>query len=257
MERKQIIVYAGIAIVIIILLLMNISSYYALRSVNDELETYKDQQRQIAKLIISEYLPDMDAAERAWKSANPGEFMDLQYEGITVKADTIMTPDLSAVLDPADPYSISLDARPGMMDEDEVLIGLGKYYSENMTRVSGWINIYRINKTDHKVKGITSTTVQTIAYDHYVNNLHPNIHYDLGVSKDSIMGFASKTMDTSMIPGTDTWLDVTEYKYDLRNTGVSSYLQIKTYVNATDQTVKGVEVSRPYFESQAGMIGSI
>jgi hypothetical protein len=255
MKDKQLYIYAFITIIISVLFLMNVFNFLSLKSLEKELEIYRAQDKELAKVIRYENILDMEAAKRAWISANVEEYGSLQDEGITIEADTIMTSSYTALLDPGDSSFVSIGSRPGTIEPGEALIGLGKYYADNLTRHSGWTSIYRVNRTTHKVAGVTSSVIQNIAYENYVKYLNDGIYDSLGVSKDTVIGFNPITIDTTSIPGTDTWLDVTEYRYQLKNTNVASYLLIKTIVNATTEKVESVDISRPYFESVSGIKG--
>ena len=135
----------------------------------------------------------------------------------------------------------------------DVLVYLGQYYKDNMTRVPGWMAIYEVNHTDHSVSGITSIVAENLAYDHYAKELNPTIYQHLGVSKDSVLGFTQQTIDCSYLNATGEWLDVSEYCYSLRNTDVKTYLLVKTYINASAQQVTSADVSQPYFSSVTGV----
>lgn len=249
MERKHLYLYAGIVIVFSVLVLANIFNYYAAHSANEELDKYKAQEKEFSAAIRSEYMADMAAAQRTWRIIHDREAVEALNDGITIEADTIITQHFSAVLDPGDPSYISIDSIDEDVGDGEVIIGLGKYYTDNMTRVPGWMVMYHINRSDHSVSGMTAGTVQVIAYDYYVSNLAQDIYQNLGVSRDTVTGYTVQNIDDSYTPGTDTWLDVAEYRYTLRNTQVVSYLLIKTYVNGSTEQVKGVEISKPYIQS--------
>ena len=253
MDRKQLYIYIAAGAIIVILLALNVFTYMQLSSAGKEIDSLKKQQKEFARVITSEYMRDMSAAERAWKDTNNREFIEMQSEGTLVQADTIVTNGFSAVLDPADPSYISILADPGAAEPGEVLIGLGKYYEENMTRVPGWNAYYRVDRSSHMVTGITSGMVQSIAYQNYIETIDPAVHEKLGVSAGTVSGFDARTVDTSRISETDnTWLDVTEYKYTFKNTNVNSYLLIKTFVNGTTEQVSGTDITGPYFNSVSG-----
>ena len=122
-----------------------------------------------------------------------------------------------------------------------------------MTRVPGWMAIYQVNHTDHTVSGITSIVAENVAYDHYASELNPTIYQQLGVSKDTVLGFTQQTIDCSYLNTTGEWLDVSEYRYSFRNTDVKTYLLVKTYVNGSTQQVTSADVSQPYFSSVTGV----
>jgi hypothetical protein len=157
------------------------------------------------------------------------------------------------VLNPADPYATSIGPR-GNAEPGEIIIGLGQYFTDNLTRVSGWSANYRMNATTREVVGFTALLAQRIAYDNYMSTLSGNIYSNLGVSADAISDFSPITLDTSYLPETRTWLDVTEYRYNFRNTDKPAYLTVKTYVNSSTGEVSGVDVSQPYFTTVSTVI---
>ena len=123
-----------------------------------------------------------------------------------------------------------------------------------MTRVSGWSASYRMNATTREVIGFTALLAQRIAYDNYASALAPGIYGNLGVSADAVSSTSPITLDTSYLPETRTWLDVTEYRYNFRNTDKPAYLTVKTYVNGSTGEVTGVEVSQPYYSTVSTII---
>jgi hypothetical protein len=253
MERTGTLLVVAVAAVIVVLLGALALSYMSLSSANDELEHYREQQRQTSLAITALHQQDMQAARSWWIAADQAAYRELQRQGISVEADYIDTPYYTAVLDPADPYATSLGPR-GNAEPGEVIVGLGQYYLDNMTRASGWSANYRLNATTHEVFGFTASLAQRIAYDHYVRTLSPGIYQALGVSSDAVSGFFPATLDTSYLPETGTWLDVTEYRYNFRNTDKPAYLTVKTYVNGSTSTVTGVEVSQPYYTTASTII---
>ena len=58
-----------------------------------------------------------------------------------------------------------------------------------------------------------------MAYDHYASELNPTIYQQLGVSKDTVLGFTQQTIDCSYLNATGEWLDVSEYGYSLQEHG--------------------------------------
>ena len=143
---------------------------------------------------------------------------------------------------------------PGDVEAGDVKIGLGQYYDGNYTRASGWSVTYVVNRSTHNVAGFTASLVQNIAYKNYVDNVQPDIHTRLGVARGSVTGDSAVTLDTSYMAGSNTWIDVTEHKYWLKNTDVNPYLTIKTYVDGNTEQVTGVDISRPYYTSQARIL---
>ncbi len=242
--------YAAITAVFLVLLVACALNYLALQSANQELDHYKQQHREISKAVMADYLPDMQAAKMAWVEAHQAEYRALNNEGIIVEADYVSTPYYSAAIDPADPYHMILGP-PGDVEAGDVKIGLGQYYDGNYTRASGWSVTYVVNRSSHSVAGFTSVLVQNVAYKNYVDNVRPDIHVQLGVSEGSVTGDSAVTLDTSYIAESNTWIDVTEHKYWLKNTDVNPYLLVKTYVDGDTEQVTGVDISRPYYTSQA------
>ncbi|CAJ36548.1 hypothetical protein [Methanocella arvoryzae] len=250
MDRLKQLLYATLAAVLIVALIACALNYLALQSATEELEYYKQQQREISRAIMTDYLPDMQAAKMAWVEAHQDEYRDLGQEGITIEADYLTTPYYSAVIDPADPYRMIIGP-PGDVEAGKVKIGLGQYYAGNYTRASGWSVTYVVDRSTHSVAGFTATLVQNVAYQHYMENVLPGIHDQLGVAEGSVTGDSPVTLDTSYMADRNTWIDVTEHKYRLKNTDVTPYLLIKTYVDADTEQVTGVDISRPYYTSQA------
>jgi hypothetical protein len=91
-----------------------------------------------------------------------------------VEADYIDTPYYTAVLYPADPYATTLGPK-GNAGQGEVIVGLGAYYSDNMTQF-GWLANYRVNATTHEVAGFTAALASRIAYDNYEKTLSKDIY---------------------------------------------------------------------------------
>jgi hypothetical protein len=253
MERTGTLLAAAAAIVIVVLLGALALSFMSLSSANDELNHYKEQQKQTSLAIMALHMQDMQAARSWWVSTNQAAYRELQGQGIDVQADYIDTPYYTAVLDPADPYATSIgpggNAGPG-----EIIIGLGQYFTDNMTRASGWSANYRMNATTREVTGFTASLAQRLAYDNYMSTLSGSIYSNLGVSADAISGSFPATLDTSYLPETGTWQDVTEYRYNFRNTDKPAYLTVKTYVNGSTGEVTGVEVSQPYYTTVSTII---
>lgn len=252
MERRSLYAYAAIFIALAVLLIIAVSDYYNIASLNEQLSLYKQQQKEFSRIVMREHAGDMDAARRAWIAANQQEHMALQNQGITVEADSIKTSDFTVVLDLQDPSLARVDSTPGDVAPGEAVVYLGQYYSENMTRVPGWTASYTVNTTTHAVSGLTSLLVQNVAYHYYSSDLAQGIYQKLGVSDNSITGYSARSIDCSLLESGD-WLDVTEYKYSLRNVGFRTYLLIKTYVNASTQEVVSADVSKPYYESVTGI----
>lgn len=251
MERRQLYWYAAIAVVVLVLAIVAAADYFSWQSANSQIDHYKKLQKELSKTITYEYSADMDAAKRAWIGANQREYIDLQNAGITIEADTVRAQNYIAVLDPKDPANIDFQSMPE--DSRDVLVYLGRYYVDNMTRVPGWLAIYSVNHTDHSVVGITSVVAENLAYDYYIKELNPTIYERLGVAKDTLLGSSRQTVDCSYLNETGEWLDVSEYHYRFRNTDVTSYLLVKTRINASEQRVSGAEISGPYFESVTGL----
>lgn len=253
MERSKQLLIMAAAVAIAVLLGALAVSYVSLQEAQDELKQYKEQQRQTALALMAEHMQDMQAARSWWISTHQDEYRQLQQEGITVEADFIDSQYYTAVLDPANPYYVSIGP-PGYAEPGELIIGLGQYFAGNMTKASGWSASYRLNATTREVTGFTASLAETIAYDNYVDSLSGGIYNKLGVSPSAILGFSAVTLDTSYLPETGTWLDVTEYRYNLRNTDVPVYLEIKTYINGSTAEVNGVDVSQPYYSTRATIL---
>jgi len=253
MERKSLYAYAVIFIALAVLLTVAASNYYTIASLNEQLSLYKKQQGDLTRIISARYLGDMDAARRAWIAAHQGEYIALQNQGICVEADTLRASDFTAVFDLQDPSLTRVDATRGDVAPGEVVVYLGQYYLDNMTRASGWTVSYTVNTTTHAVSGFTSTLIQDAALDYYNSELAPFIYEKLGVANGTVSGYSQRSIDCSYLPESGNWMDVTEYKYSLKYGSLTPYLLIKTYVNATDGAVVGVDVSRPYYDSVTGM----
>ncbi len=251
MERKSLYVYAAAFIAIAVLLVVAASNYYTIASLSQQLSLYKKQQEDLTRIIGAPYFADMDAARRAWMAANQREYIGLQNEGISVEADALKTKDFTAVLDLHDPSRTTIDATPGDVAPGKVIVYLGQYYLDNMTRASGWTISYEVNTTTHAVSGFTSSLVQDKAYSYYASDLAPIIYQKLGVANGSVTGYKQRPVDSSYLES-GNWMDVTEYKYSLKYGSLEPYLLIKTYVNASDGSIVGVDVSNPYYESVTG-----
>lgn len=253
MDARNKYVYAALAAIILVLLIVCALNYLSLQSANQELEHYRQQQKQIATAVMADYLQDMQAAKLAWAQAHRDEYRALNNEGIIVEADYVSTPYYSAVLDPANPYYVIMGPA-GDVEAGEVKIGLGQYYQDNYTRASGWTVTYVVNRTTHDVAGFTASLIQTVAYDNYIDNVQPGIASQLGIAEGTITADSPVTLDTSYLAANNTWIDVTEHKYWLKNTDVTPYLLVKTYVNGSTEQVTGVDISRPYYTSKATIL---
>ncbi len=252
MERNELYVYAIAFIVLSVLLVIVVTDNITISSMNGQLGVYKKQQREFSQVVSSQYLEDMDTARQAWIVANTGENVELENQGISVEADTISTTDFTAVFDLRDPSMTRISSMPGDVGPGEVVVYLGQYYTDNMTRASSWITSYRVNTTTHEVSGLTPILIENIATEYYTDSLAPTIYRQLGVSNGTVTGYGQQLIDCSYIPESGSWLDVTEYKYSLRYTQLSPYLLIKTYVNATAQQVSSFDISKPYYDSVTG-----
>lgn len=248
--KKVTVLYAVAIAAIIVLIIVTALNYLALQSANSELEHYKLQEKSIAKAVVTEHLADIQSARSAWIEAHQAEYMDLQNAGITLEADAVMTEHYTAVLDPSDPFSVIIGP-PGDIDPGTVKIELSQYFADNLSSASSWTATYVVNRSTHKVSGLTASLVQTLSYTHYVNNLSGNVETILGVAPGVVVNYNSVTLDTSYIPETDTWVDETEYKFWLKNTELHPYLSVKTYVKGATETVTGYEVSAPYYTSKS------
>jgi len=254
-RNKQLayIVIAAMFLVLLVLLIVCVMNYLSLQAANGEIVHYQQQQNQIAKAIAADYQQDMQAAKDAWVNVHHDEYTALNNQGIVIEPDYVAGAYYSALLDPSNPYYVVIGPPTDDIKTGEVRISLGQYYDGNHSRASDWSVTYIVNHTTHTVIGFTASTVQTIAYDNYMNNVAPDIYNRLGVSKDSVIGESQTTLDTSLLTegSNSTWLDVAEHKYWLKNTDVTSYLTIKTYVNGTTQEVTDIDISQPYHSSQA------
>ena len=108
MERTGMLLTTAAAVVVIVLLAALALSFMSLSSANDELNHYREQQRQISLALMALHQQDMQAARSWWIAANPAEYRELQGQGLTVEADYIDTPYYTAILDPANPYAASV-----------------------------------------------------------------------------------------------------------------------------------------------------
>jgi hypothetical protein len=91
--------------------------------------------------------------------------------------------------------------------------------------------------------------IQDVALDYYNSELALSIYEKLGVANGSVVSHKQRTIDSSYLPESGNWMDVTEHRYSLKYGSLEPYLLIKTYVNATDGAVVGVDVSQPYYDS--------
>lgn len=249
MKRKSLYAYAAIFVAVAVMFIIIVVDYSTISSQSQQLNFYKKQNEALTNVIFSQYREDMEAARGAWIRANQADYIALQNKGIGVMADTLETDDFTAVFDLQDPSynrvnTIQGDAAPG-----EVIVYLGQYYLENMTRASGWTASYTVNMTTHAVSGFTSSVARDSALEYYNVALAPAIHEKLGVASGSVASQSQRTIDCSYLPDTRCWLDVTEHKYTLKYGSVTLYLLIKTYVDADDGSVVSVDVSKPYYES--------
>jgi hypothetical protein len=253
MERRSLYIYAAFFIAVAVLLIVAVSDYYAIVSLRKEISLYERQQAELSRFVASMYGADMEAARNAWVSANRREYVSLQNQGITIEADTIATQGFTLILDLQEPSGTRLDNTPGSSAPGEAIVYLGQYYMDNMTRVPGWAAAYRVNLTTHQVAGLTSLTAQSVAYQYYEEALASTIHEKLGVTGGSIAGSSVRHIDCSYLPESGNWVDVAEYRYSIKGTGLKPYLLIKTYINDTDMKVAGVEISMPYYASVTGI----
>jgi len=250
MDRTRLLLAGAAGALIVVLLAALAVSYMSMSSQSDQLASYQQQQRQMARAIVLEHMADMQTAVSFWTSTHPDDYRTLQDEGITVEADYIDTPYYSAVLDPADPYYVSVgptgEAKPG-----EVIVGLGQYFAGNLTKAGSWSASYKINSSTGEVEGFTASLAQSIAYDYYTSEIAPGIESRLGIAPGVVQGTSAVTLDTSYMPETGTWLDVTEYRYSLRNTNQPEYLKITTYINGSSGQVTGADFSLPYYTTES------
>ncbi len=253
MERRSLYAYAIFFVVVAVLLIVAISDYYTIASLRKEISLYERQQEELSRFVSMVYASDLEAARKAWVSANQREYVSLQNQGIAVEADTIETSGLTIIMDPGNPPGTRLEGAAGGLPPDEAIVYLGQYYMDNMTRVPGWAAAYRVNLTTHEVAGMASLTAQSVAYRYYEEALASTIHEKLGVTGDSIAGNSVRHIDCSYLPESGNWVDVTEYRYSLKGTGLKPYLLIKTYINDTDMKVTGVDISMPYYASVTGI----
>lgn len=251
MERRSLYIYAAALIALSVLLIVAVAEYYNIASLNQQLGVYQKQQKELSRVFTTEHSQDLDAARRAWVAANQQEYVSLMNEGIMIEADSIRTSEYTVILDLHDPSGTRVDSTPGGTAPGEAVVYLGRYYGDNMTRVPGWEASYTINTTTHAVSGLTPLLIQNIAYEYYTSNLAPTIYLSLGVSAGSVTGSAARSIDCSLL-NTGDWMDVTEYKYSLRNVDLREYLLVKTYVNATTQSVVSADISKPYYDSVTG-----
>jgi hypothetical protein len=253
MERNELYAYAVAAIVLAVLLIVAVSDYYTIASLNDQLSLYKKQQREFSRIMTAEYLGDMEAARHAWITSNQREYVSLQNQGISVEADSIKTQGFTVILDLQDPSMTRVDSTPGDAASGEAVVYLGQYYRDNLTRVPGWEVSYTVNTTTHTVSGLTPLLIQNVAYQYYTTVLAPGISANLGVSNGSVTGFTVRSIDSSYLPDSGNWLEVSEYRYTLKYSDLKPYLMIKTYINTTGQSVASIDVSRPYYDSVTGV----
>lgn len=254
MDRRKQLLYAATAAVILVLLIVCILNYQALQSATGEIGQYQKQQKEMASAIRGDYLQDMQAGRLAWIQAHPDEYRELNNQGITIEADFVETQYYSAVLDPANPDYVVLGPA-GDVEAGQVKIGLGQYYDGNYSSASGWSGTYLINRSTHAVAGSGPGLIQDTAYRYYQTDVAPSVFTYLGVARDAVTGSDSAHIDTSYVADTGNWVDVTEYRYGLKNTAVTPYLLVKIFVNGTSGEVVGTDVSRPYYTSQAPVTG--
>jgi hypothetical protein len=253
MERNEIYAYAVAFIVLAVLLIIAVSEYYTIASLNDQLSLYKKQQREFSRIVTAEYLGDMEAARHAWITSNQRDHVSLQNQGISVEADSIKTQGFTIVLDLQDPSMTRVDSMHGDIPPGEAVVYLGQYYQDNMTRVPGWEVSYTVNTTTHAVSGLTPLLIQNVAYQYYTSVLAPGIYANLGVANGSVTGFNARSIDSSYLPDSGNWLEVSEYRYTLKYSDLKPYLLVKTYVNASDESVASVDISKPYYDSVTGI----
>ncbi len=251
MKRKSLYAYAVVLIAFAVLLVIVVSDYYTISSLNGQLGFYKKQQGELVHIIYSRYIGDMSAARKAWITAHQDEYIALQSKGIRVEADTLKTEDFTAIFDLQDFTMTRVDSAENEMAPGEVVVYLGQYHIENMTRASGWTVSYTVNTTTHSVSGFTSTLVQDAALDYYARELAPSVCEKLGVADGAVVGHSQRSVDCSYLES-GNWMDVTEHKYTLKYGGLTPYLLVKTYVSATGEVVSA-DVSLPYYESVTGM----
>ena len=231
MERRQLYIYAGIAVIVLVLLVVAIADYASWQSANARIDHYNKLQKELSQV---HHVPVLGRHGRRRKGLDPGE--PARIHGSAKPGDR----HRGGFHQGAELFSRcwtrrtrrTSSSRACPTRSDDVLVYLGQYYEDNMTRVPGWMAIYQVNHSDHTVSGITSIVAENMAYDHYASELNPTIYQQLGVSRDTVLGFTQQTIDCSYLNATGEWLDVSEYCYSFRNTDVKTYLLVKTYVNA-------------------------
>jgi hypothetical protein len=180
MKRKILYVSAAVFVVLAVMLIVIVLNYSTISSQDRQLSFYKKQNEALTKVVFTQSLDDMDAARGAWIRANQAEYIALQNQGIGVKADTLETDNFTAVFDMQDPSFNRVNAVQGDAEPGEVIVYLGQFYLENMTRASGWTVSYTVNMTTHVVSGFMSSVVQDAALEYYNIALAPSIHEKLG-----------------------------------------------------------------------------
>ncbi len=200
MERNELYVYAIVFTVLAVLLIIVVTDNITISSMNGQLGVYKKQQREFSLIVSSQYMGDMNSARQAWIDANTADNVALQNQGITVEADTISTQDFTAVFDLQDPSMTRIDSVQGDAGPGEVVVYLGQYYTDNMTRASSWTASYLVNTTTHEVSGLTPILIENIANEYYIDALAPTIYLQLGVSNGTVTGYSQRLIDCSYLP---------------------------------------------------------
>ena len=136
MERSKQFLIIAAAVAIVVLLGALAMSYMSLQAAQNELKQYKEQQRQTALAVMAEHMQDMQAARSWWISTHQDEYRELQAGASRWRRTSSTTPYYTAVLDPANPYYVSIGP-PGNAEPGELIIGLGQYFADNMTAASG------------------------------------------------------------------------------------------------------------------------
>ena len=89
MERRQLYIYAGITVIVLVLLVVAVVDYGSWQSANARIDHYNMLQKELSKAITYQYPADMDAATRAWIQSNQQEYMNLQSQGIVIEPDSV------------------------------------------------------------------------------------------------------------------------------------------------------------------------